>query len=324
MLNKLLAEERQLFEHFTHDASVLPMEFLPMWQRQFERLGKHTSRSGYYKNKLKGKDVDDLLARIEREGPLSTAAFESKMKGSKAMWERPPHKTTLDLLWYSGVLATSHRENFRKYYDLAERVFPEKLLNTRLDDEAQLDWLCTQALSRLGFATPGEIQRFWGAVSAKETKCWVEKNRQHWVEVEIETANKQWYRAIAPPDIELRVADASKPGSRLRILNPFDPAIRDRNRLEKLFGFDYRIEIFVPAAKRVWGYYVYPLLEGDRFVGRVELKADKKNSTLRLLNVWPEQNARWTQARATKLEQELARLAKMVAIKHVDCEQLRS
>lgn len=324
MLNRLLADERQLFEHFTHDASVLPMEFFPMWQRQFQRLGEHTNRSGYYKNKLKGKDIDDLLARIAQEGPLSTAAFESKVKGNKAMWERPPHKTTLDLLWYSGVLATSHRENFRKYYDLAERVFPEKLRSTCIDDEAQLDWLCNQALSRLGFATPGEIQRFWDAVSAKEAKAWVEQNRHLWVEVEIETASKQWYQAIAPIDIEQRLADAIKPGSRLRILNPFDPAIRDRNRLEKLFGFDYRIEIFVPAAKRVWGYYVYPLLENDRFVGRVELKVDKKNDTIRLINLWPEQNVKWSQVRSTKLEQELSRLAKMVGIKHVDCEALQT
>lgn len=320
MLNRLLADERQLFEHFTHDASVLPMEFLPMWQRQFKRLGEHTSRSGYYKNRLTGKEIDKLLARIEQEGPLSTVAFDSKVKSNKSMWERPPHKTTLDLLWYSGVLATSHRENFRKYYDLAERVFPEPLRNTCVDDDAQIDWLCTQALSRLGYATPGEIQRFWDAVNAKEVKQWLEQNRKHWVEVEIETASRQWYKAIAPPDIEQRLEDAAKPSSRLRVLNPFDPAIRDRNRLEKLFGFDYRIEIFVPASKRLWGYYVYPLLEGDRFVGRVELKADKKKSTLQILNIWPEQSVQWTQVRARKLEQELVRLARMVDIQNVDCE----
>ncbi|MEM8499174.1 MAG: crosslink repair DNA glycosylase YcaQ family protein [Pseudomonadota bacterium] len=322
MLNSLLAEERQLFEHYTHDASVLPMEFFPMWQRQFKHLGEHTNRSGYYKNRLKGKDLDDLLARIEQEGPLSTSAFESKVKGNKAMWERPPHKTTLDLLWYSGVLATSHRENFRKYYDLAERVYPEKLRKKCIDDEAQLDWLCTQALSRLGFATPGEIQRFWGAVSAKEAKSWVEQNRQHWAEVEIQTASKQWYKAIAPLDIEQRLADVIKPSSRLRILNPFDPAIRDRNRLEKLFGFDYRIEIFVPAAKREWGYYVYPLLEKGRFVGRIELKVDKKKNTLQLINLWPEQNVKWSKARDQKLAQELTRLARLATIKSIDCEKL--
>ncbi|MFK7733899.1 MAG: winged helix-turn-helix domain-containing protein [Pseudomonadales bacterium] len=322
MLNKLLAEDRQLFEHFTHDASVLPMEFFPMWQLQFKRLGEKTNKSGYYKNKLKGKDLKNLLKRIEQEGPLSTTAFDSEIKGNKAMWERPPHKTTLDLLWYSGVLATSHRENFRKYYDLAERVIPENLLSTQIDHESQVDWLCTQALNRLGFATPGEIQRFWGAVSAKEVKLWVEQNRKHLLEVDVETSNKQSYQAIASLDIEQRMVNAAKPGSRLRVLNPFDPAIRDRKRLEKLFGFDYRIEIFVPAAKRRWGYYVYPLLEGDRFVGRVELKADKKNNTLTVLKIWSEANVKWTQARATKLEQELARLARMAAVEHVNSEKL--
>lgn len=318
MLNELLAEKRELFEHFTHDASVLPMEYFPMWQRQFQRLSDKNNKSAYFKNRLKGKDVDKLLLRIEREGPLSTSAFDSEFKGNRAMWERPPHKTTLDLLWYSGVLATSHRENFKKYYDLAERVVPKRYTQTKIDDDVQIDWLCTEALKRLSFGTPGDIQRFWGAASASEVKTWVGHHKQSLVEVEIEAANKQTYQALAPMDIEQRLKQAVNPGSRLRILNPFDPAIRDRNRLQKLFGFDYKIEIFVPAAQRQWGYYVYPLLEGDRFVGRLELAVDKKASLLSVVNFWPEKNVKWTAARAKKMAQELQRLAKMVGVRGID------
>ena len=102
------------------------------------------------------------------------------------------------------------------------------------------------------------------------------------------------------------------PTLRLRILNPFDPVIRDRNRLSRLFGFDYRIEIFVPAAKRRWGYYVYPLLEGDRFVGRIEVKSDRVRGELSVIALWPEPGVKWTSARQAKLDAELGRLARFV------------
>ena len=110
---------------------------------------------------------------------------------------------------------------------------------------------------------------------------------------------------------------APKPTARLRILNPFDPLIRDRKRLARLFGFEYTVEMFVPAAKRKWGYYVYPLLEGDRFVGRCETKADRKAGVLNVLNVWTEPGVVWTSARAAKFDAELVRLAKLAGTEKI-------
>jgi uncharacterized protein len=104
----------------------------------------------------------------------------------------------------------------------------------------------------------------------------------------------------------------------LRIINPFDPVARDRDRLLRLFGFDYRIEIFVPPAKRKWGYYVYPLLEGDRFVGRIELKADRKRGALEVRRLWAEPGVKWTAGRADKLDAELARLGQLVDAGTID------
>jgi hypothetical protein len=317
MLEKCLGQDRHVFEHFTHDASVIPMEFYPMWRRQFRRLEEKVRGWEWHRGMLDEEGRADIRRRIEAEGPLSTKAFDTKIVGKREMWRRPPHKLALDYMWYAGELSTSHREGFTKFYDLTTRVIPDHHRETEHDDEVQVDWLCREALDRLAFGTPGDIQRFWAAADLGEVKDWTEANAGELVPVEIESVSGQWTAALAPADIEARLEAAPAPVSRLRILNPFDPVIRDRNRLTRLFGFDYRIEIFVPAAKRQWGYYVYPLLEGDRFVGRIEVKADREKGELSVHNLWHEPGVKWTDARAARLDAELARMARFVGADEV-------
>ena len=317
MLNRHMAEHRQVFEHFTHDASVIPMAFYPMWQRQFRRLEAKVRKWEWHRGMLDEDGRNTIKERIRNEGPLCTKAFDTKIKGEKKMWDRPPHKLALDYMWYAGELSTSHRENFTKFYDLSERVIPDHLRDAEMSDEDQVDWLCEAALTRMAFGSEGDIQRFWAAVSNAEAKNWAEANQSHLVSVEIETADRNTIQAWAPADIETRLDAVAAPTSRLRILNPFDPVIRDRTRLKRLFGFDYTVEMFVPAAKRQWGYYVYPLLEGDRFVGRIEVKANRKAGQLRVLRVWRESKVKWASARAAKLEAELARMLRFVGLENV-------
>tara|TARA_R110000850_G_scaffold913_17_gene5568 strand:+ start:7718 stop:8884 length:1167 start_codon:yes stop_codon:yes gene_type:complete len=317
MLEKCLARDRHVFEHFTHDASLIPMDFYPMWRRQFRRLEAKVRGWEWHRGMLDEAGRAGICARIAAEGPLSTKAFDTKIEGKREMWRRPPHKLALDYMWYAGELSTSHRENFTKYYDLTHRVIPQHFRNVDHSDETQVDWLCRAALARLAFGTEGDVQRFWAAADLSEVKAWAAANAGELMPVEIESAGGAWHVALALPDIEARLAAAPAPTSRLRILNPFDPVIRDRNRLTRLFGFEYRIEIFVPAAKRQWGYYVYPLLEGDRFVGRIEVKSDREKGELSVHALWPEPGVRWTQARQAKLEAELGRLARFVGARDV-------
>ncbi len=304
-----LLKSRQIFEHFTHDASLIPMQTLPMWRRQFSRMEKYVAKAEWFASSLGQQNIRDIKARIAAEGPLSTHAFDTKIEGKREMWARPPHKKALDKMWYAGALATSHRENFIKFYDLAERVFPAHLRAETHSDAAQINWLCTEALHRLGFATATEIAKFWDAVSTKEARAWA-KGRP---EIELTAADGRVSRAYVAPNL----AAAPKPSTRLRILNPFDPAIRDRSRLERLFGFEYRNEMFVPKAKRRWGYYVYPLLEGARFVGRIELTADRKAGVLTVAGFWPEAGVKWGDARRAKLEAELARFGRFVGLRTI-------
>jgi uncharacterized protein YcaQ len=309
MLDRLLAD-RAVFEHFTHDASVLPIGTYPHWTRQFRRRREKLDGSAWWLKQLPGEaERAAIRDRVAAEGPLSSADFEDLGERPQEMWLRPAHKAALDYFWHAGELATHARVNFVKHYDLTERVIPEAARALEASDAAQIDWLCRGALERLGFASPGEIQRFWDAASPAEVKAWLA--RAETVPVEVEAADGRLVPALAPPDIEARLAKAPAPTGRLRILNPFDPAVRDRARLERLFGFDYRNEIFVPAAQRRWGYYVMPLLEGDRFVGRLEAKADRDADRLAASRLWLEPGTRWSGTRQARLEAELARLARL-------------
>lgn len=318
MLNTLLQDERGIFEHFTHDASVLPMSFYPMWRRQFCRMEEKVRGWEWHRGMLDAKGRNAIKDRIRDQGPLSTEAFDTKVpQHKKKMWARPPHKLALDYMWYAGELATSHRVNFKKYYDLAENVFPAALTNTHYTDEAQIDWLSKAALDRLSFASDGDIQRFWAATSRKETSDWTRANSKTLVPAQIQAADKSWHDVWAVPNIEEQIANIPAPTSRLRTLNPFDPAIRDRKRLKRLFGFEYTVEMFVPAAKRKWGYYVYPLLEGNRFVGRADIKAERKTGSLHIKQIWTEPDVQWTPSRQEKLEAELSRLARLAGVQEI-------
>lgn len=321
MLGRHMAHDRRVFEHFTHDASVIPMDFYPMWQRQFRRLEKKVRGWQWHRGMLDADGRNAIKARIQSEGPLCTKAFDTKVQGEKKMWARPPHKLALDYMWYAGELSTSHRENFTKFYDLSERVIPDQVRGHVPSDEAQIDWLCQAALERMAFGSEGDIQRFWDAVTNAEAKRWAANKAASLVPVEIVTADGSCWTGLAPEDIERRLEAVEKPTSRLRILNPFDPVIRDRTRLKRLFGFDYTVEMFVPAAKRRWGYYVYPLLEGDRFVGRIEVKADRRAGDLRVLKVWREADVKWTDVRQERLQAELTRMARFVGLERVIWDQ---
>lgn len=316
MVWPLLARDRAVFEHFTHDASLIAMEFLPIWRRQFRRLGERAARHAWYRSGLGQETIAAIRRRIAEEGALSTHAFDTRIEGPREMWARPPHKKALDQMWYAGELATCFRRNFVKHYNLPERVFPKALREAEVSDAEAIDRLNGEAMARLWVASPGEIRRFWEAMSAGE--CAEALARADLMPVEVESAEGSWTRALALPDLAARVADLPDPGQRIRLLNPFDPAIRDRVRLRRLFGFDYVNEMFVPPAKRRWGYYVYPLLEGDRFVGRIELKAERAQGRLAVTGFWPEPGIRWGRGRRARLAAELSRFARYAGLHQID------
>jgi uncharacterized protein len=321
-LKNLLEKDRGVFEHWTHDASVLPMHLFPHWQHRFARASdrlrdnwKRWFRDGYEDQ------FDTVLRRITAEGPLTCSDVgQNEARGKGGWWDWHPSKTALEWLWRTGVLSITGRDGFQKIYDLTERVIPDPHLGSMPSDEAHLDWACRSALDHLGFATSGEVAAYWAAVSPTEVRGWCEAAlaRGEVTEVSITSADGSPRKSFAYPHVLQEAQTLAPPPPRLRILSPFDPALRDRARAERLFGFHYRIEVFVPEAKREYGYYVFPVMEGDKIIGRLDAKAFRDEDCLRVRAFWPEQGIAMGKARLAKLETALDRLARFADCARVE------
>ena len=168
------------------------------------------------------------------------------------------------------------------------------------------------AQAEAGVATPSELSGFLGATTTVETRAWAKDAlaRGEVAAVRVTAADGARPRAaVAVPDWAERARRLPDAPDRMRLLSPFDPAIRDRQRMERLFGFDYRFEAFVPAAKRRYGYFVLPVLEGDRLVARVDPRLDRGRGVLEVRGPWWERGVRATPARRAALRTAAERLA---------------
>ena len=288
------------------------------WERETLRERWRKWRPGDYQ----------VLDHVRAEGPVMARHLGGdQAKGNGGWWEWHPSKTALEYLWRTGELAVARREGFQKVYDLTERVIPAEHREAACDRAGLVDWACRGALDRLVFATSGELAAFWDAVTPAEAAQWCRGHLgDDLVEVAVEPApgtksgGGKPRTAYARPNYRERLADMPTPPGGIRVLSPFDPVIRDRNRTERLFDFRYRIEVFVPEARREYGYYVFPLLEGDRLIGRIDMKRSKEDGALSVSALWLEPRLTLTRTREAKLASELNRLASFVGAEAVRFE----
>jgi len=318
-LETLVARRRTAFEHWTHDASVIPMAFYPMWRLKFER-DEARMRKRWPKWQRDGwqAEIDTVLRHVTDHGPASSMDVgNGEAKRSSGWWDWHPSKTALEFLWRSGRLAISHRKGFRKFYDLRERVIPKDCLETRLSDAEIVEWAMSAALSRLGFATSGELAAFFDILTPDEARAWCAEAlvAGRILDVQIELADGSLRRSYTTQAALDQVPSLSTPSARVRLLSPFDPVLRDRKRAERLFGFTYRIEIFVPEARRTYGYYVFPVLQGDRLIGRID--ASRAGSVLKVRAFWPEADIRMGKARSDGMIAELERIGSLAGTNEV-------
>ena len=281
MLDDLLYRDRLLVDYSDKELSIWPGEDWPFFARYRERsMAQGRSFAGI-------PELEEQALRYIREnGPVSsdtlpiegTVFWHSSMHWS-GHWhkESPAARSVLEQLYTDGVLLIHHKSGMRKYYDLAEKYLSAELLSSPDPCPDESSWLCWRVLRRIG-----AVGLLWN------------RRSDAWLGISM-TA-------------EQREAAFDRP--RLEFLAPLDPMMWDRKLIEAVFGYQYSWEIYTPVPKRKYGYYVLPLLYGDRLVGRIEPKADRKTKTLTVQNLWFEPGVRPTKKLSGQIDRAVQRLAK--------------
>ena len=317
-LERVQRDTPAFFEHWTHDAALIPMEHYPHWRHRFADSRK---RIAHWRERFGDDRVIAIVRQhVEKHGAVRARDLAHLGGRTGPWWGWGPAKGALEFLWRTGEFAVVHRNGFEKIYDLAERLIPAALREAKPSRAETLDWACNEALDRLGAATPKMLADFWDHASIKQAADWIaaRKKRGQLIDVLFSgAAGRRDFAAGARPDIERQLAALPPPTSRLRALSPFDPLLRDRDRAERIFDFDYRIEVYVPGHKRKYGYYVFPLLEGSRLIGRIDMKAEREHDRLVVKGLWLERRLSLTASRRAALERELMRQARLAAVRDI-------
>jgi uncharacterized protein YcaQ len=305
------AQRRDLFEYWGHEASLLPVELQPLLRWRMARADslawKGVRRIAAEQPQL----LEFVLGEVRERGPLRTSALAPKghSRTPGEMWSWSEEKTALEYLFFSGQLCAARRVNFERLYDLPERVLPKAVLEspTPSQEEAQRQLLLVAA-KRLGVATEPDLGDYFRLPRA-ESKARVAELAENGdlLPVHVEGWRQPGYVTPQRPAGLRRVTSARA------LLTPFDSLVWARERTERLFGFRYRIEIYVPAPKRVYGYYVLPFLLGDRLVARVDLKSDRQAGVLRVRGAFAEDHADQVHV-AQELAEELRLLSEWLGL----------
>jgi hypothetical protein len=286
LLDELLAQ-RQVFEYWGHAASILP---LGDYRYYLPAMRRHREQPNAWAREMMGQGdrlAVDVLRRIRDEGPLRSSHFESARAGGGGWWGWKPTKAALELLFWQGELMISAREGFQRVYDLAGRVLPPGT-DTREPDATELGrFAARRALQAHGVIREKDICGHLGVAPRPVVQAALREMQAAGEVAEVRVAAQEWpYYALAAGLEALLKLRSVKP--RLQILSPFDNLVIHRDRLTRLFGFDYTIECYVPAPKRQYGYFCLPILWGETFAGRLDAKAERKAQVLSVRGLWLE------------------------------------
>ncbi|HEX5578254.1 MAG TPA: crosslink repair DNA glycosylase YcaQ family protein, partial [Candidatus Limnocylindria bacterium] len=262
---------------------------LPHYAVAWDRAGRHYRESIL---REQATVADAILARIERDGPLSTASFKEHRHAVDWWWApTSAARAVLEALFVSGRLGIAHRDGNRRYYDLIERLVPAELLSRRESvDEALRHRLLSRyrAVGLLAGQAPADV--IYSTGSLRDRTRWLADLAEAGTLVPVAVEGLKQLRYLLADERPLLEA-TERPSRRqaaVTFLAPLDPLVWDRRLLRDLFGFAYTWEVYVPAAKRRHGYYVLPLLFGDRIVGRIEPRLDRRSGELAIAGLWLE------------------------------------
>ncbi|WIY01769.1 crosslink repair DNA glycosylase YcaQ family protein [Amycolatopsis mongoliensis] len=277
---------RMMVETWAHEASLLPIEDWPL-------IRSGAKRDGWWKHygplieKSPGL-VEEILSVVKELGPIGAGGIEREVeadaqrRGPGSWWERSEVKRVCEYLFGIGQLTTGTRRSFERLYDLTERVVPPEILSRSVSAEEGARGLIERSARALGVATETDLRDYYRLGPAPARRAVAELVESGVLEP---VAVRGW-KAAAYRHVEARTPRAVTGRA---LLCPFDPLIWERARTERLFGFRYRIEIYVPEPKRVYGYYVFPFLLDGSLVARVDLKSDRAAGVLRVQGAFAEE-----------------------------------
>jgi len=300
--DELLYGERALYETYNKGLSLVPTAEMPYYRIAWDRSSRRHDASSFDEH---APLVAELLDRIRADGELSSTDVEPR--AAIDWYWRPTNqvRALLEALGEAGVLGLSRRAGNRRYYDLVERLFPAELLAERREEHDQLRHKLLSRFRAHGLlGRSGQAELWLGigrAAPVLGDPAWRSRSalRAELIEqgdllpVEVEAVRGERYILAGELDLldtaEAELAGASPPGGiepGVAFLAPLDPFVWDRDFLRSLYSFDYIWEVYVPEKKRRWGYYVLPILFGDRLVGRIEPRIDRKSGALRIPGLW--------------------------------------
>jgi uncharacterized protein len=312
----LLAPGQPVFEYWGHEACWLPLSMYPLFGFRRDDFRVHP----WWGDLLTEHAAlaAQLLERAREEGPFRSIDLEGERR--PGWWDIKLAKRIADALWSSGALVIRERRNFQRIYDLPERVIPAPLLGAHVPRDAAVRALLLRALAGHGFASTGLLAATWRLRNVRPVIDVALRELTEAGEilpaeyVEGKRTQGGWLLASDVDRLD-RIDNARVHGGRGVLLSPFDPVLWDRRRVQSLFNFEQRIEIYKPAEQRQYGYYCLPVLAGERLVGRVDLKAERNTGSLKVLALHREPAKCRDVARdAAAIEHALERFAGQVGL----------
>lgn len=303
---------RQLFEYWGHEASLLPLDMQPLLRWRMVRALRLEGIYGQIARLVREHPgyIEQVLAEISTRGPLTARDLGVK-KQKTAMWEWHEGKIALEYLFWSGQVTTAARRGFERVYDLTERVLPRHIIDlpTPAEADAQRELVRVAAVA-CGVATAADLRDYFRLPAVAVRRAIAELiETGDLVPVQVENWKQSAYldaHALHPRQIRATA-----------LLTPFDPLIWERSRVQRLFGFHYRIEIYKPQSQRQYGYYVLPFLCDGRLRARVDLKADRAAGILQVLGVYGEAGEKTPGRIIQALTDELRRLAGWLELERI-------
>jgi uncharacterized protein YcaQ len=266
----------KLIEYWAHEASIIKTADLPLfhWRMKDNRYNDWDKKLGAW-----------IVAELTSRGPLTTSDFEHPGHARKgSWWGWSDVKRTLERMFYCGALVSGGRSGFKRVYALPEQVLPSELMASPPATEQAQKILLTRAAKSLGVASQRDLADYFRIPATKVTHLLdelVEDNTL--VRFRVDGWNVGGY-GIA----DLKLDPAKHTGT--TVVSPFDPVCWNRDRTSRIFGFDYKIEIYVPEPKRIFGYYSLPVLHNGNFIARIDLKSNRQENTLQVKSTWAEEN----------------------------------